>query len=286
MNKWIPIGAIALLLIIGIAVYFGTAGDAPDQPTTDTAPAVTDDDTEAAPGEADETTDTEDETQVVVEESAAEPDDEEQPIVLARADREAATADWQFTEGRHYERMVPSQPTVGGADKIEVAEFFSYGCPHCYTFEPTIKAWASDIPGNARFVRVPVAWNQLYALYARLFYTKEVLARNGTLQNEDQFHDAVFAEIHQRGNRLASEDSIRRLFDRYGVSNEAFDRTWRSFEVDQKLRVASDLTRRYAVSGVPAIVVNGKYRTGAADAGGYPALIDVIDELILRESQH
>jgi thiol:disulfide interchange protein DsbA len=227
-----------------------------------------------------------DETQVVVEESAAEPEDDEQPIMLARADSTDTPAqNWKFKEGQHYIRMVPSQPTMGGADKIEVAEFFWYGCPHCYSFEPTINAWAADIPAGARFVRIPVVWNTMHELHARIFYTMEVLARNGTLADGEAFHNAVFQEIQTRGNRLTSEDSIRRFFERFGVDAATFDNTWKSFEVDQKLRVAKDLGRRYSIQGVPAIVVNGKYRTGGAEAGSYDAVPAVINELIARESQ-
>jgi thiol:disulfide interchange protein DsbA len=181
--------------------------------------------------------------------------------------------------------MVPSQPTMGGADKIEVAEFFWYGCPHCYSFEPTINAWAEEIPAGARFVRIPVVWNTVHELHARVFYTMDVLARNGTLADGEAFHNTVFQEIQTRGNRLTSEDSIRRLFERFGVDAETFDNTWKSFEVDQKLRVAKDLGRRYNIQGVPAVVVNGKYRTGGQEAGSYDAVPAVINELIARESQ-
>jgi thiol:disulfide interchange protein DsbA len=122
-------------------------------------------------------------------------------------------------------------------------------------------------------------------LHARVFFTQDVLARNGTLADGEGGHEAVFQEIQQRGNRLTSEDSIRRLFERFGVSAEAFDKTWNSFEVDQKMRVAQDLGRRYEIQGVPAVVVNVKYKTGGREAGSYDAVPDVIDELILRESQ-
>jgi thiol:disulfide interchange protein DsbA len=241
-------------------------------------------DEETAVGE--EAAAAEQETQIVVEESAAEPESDEQPIMLARADSTDTPAqNWKFKEGQHYIRMVPSQPTMGGADKIEVAEFFWYGCPHCYSFEPTINAWAAEIPANARFVRIPVVWNTVHELHARVFYTMEVLARNGTLADAEAFHNTVFQEIQNRGNRLTNEDAVRRLFERFGVDAGSFDKTWKSFEVDQKLRVAKDLGRRYAIQGVPAIVVNGKYRTGGAEAGSYDAVPDVIDELIARESQ-
>ncbi len=83
---------------------------------------------------------------------------------------------------------------------------------------------------------------------------------------------------------MASESAIQTIFERHGVSEEDFTSTWSSFEVAQKLRVAQDLARRYSITSVPSIVVNGKYRTGAVEAGGYPPLMELIDELIARES--
>ncbi len=233
---------------------------------------------------ADAAVQTTDDTLEVVEESAAEPEEEEeQPILLARADDVAESQDWQYEEGTHFHRMVPSQPTVGGADKIEVAEFFWYGCPHCYDFEPALKRWDASKPADVRFVRVPVTWNKTVELHARLFYTEEVLGRNGVIKDPDAFREAVFQEYHRRGNRLLSETSIRRLFERFGVGPDDFERTWQSFEVDQKLRVARDLERRYSIASVPTMVVNGKYRTSGTEAGSYPKMIEVIDELIARE---
>jgi thiol:disulfide interchange protein DsbA len=220
----------------------------------------------------------------VVEESAADPGTESSDkIVLARADTATPAADYKYKEGTHYARLVPTQPTIGGADKIEVSEFFWYGCPHCYDLEPTINKWAENVPPTVRFVRVPALWNQVLKLHAQLYYTEEVLARNGVLKDPEKFHAAVFEEYHQRNNRLLNEDVIKRLFTRFGVGEEDFTKTWSSFEVAQKLRVAEDLARRYSISSVPTIVVNGKYRTGGAEAGSYQNLIEVIDELVDRE---
>jgi thiol:disulfide interchange protein DsbA len=223
----------------------------------------------------------------MVEESAAEEEETlaaDQPIILAQAESPAADRDWKFSEGNHYVRMVPAQPTTGGADKIEVAEIFWYGCNHCYTFEDFINRWKDDIPANVRFVRIPAVWNPLVRLHAQLYYTEEVLGNNGKLAEPETFRAAVFAEYHRRGNRLASLESIEELFAKHGVSSQDFNSTWNSFEVAQKLRVAQDLARRYSISSVPAVVVNGKYRTGAAEAGGYPQLLELLDELIVRES--
>ena len=228
----------------------------------------------------------EEEAPVMVEESAAEeePQAADQPIILAQAEPPTAPQEWKFQEGTHFARMVPTQPTVGGADKIEVAEVFWYGCNHCYDFEAFINRWKEDIPANVRFVRIPAVWNPLVRLHGQLYYTEEVLGSNGKIADPEQFRAAVFAEYHRRGNRLASVEAIQALFEKHGVSADDFNNTWNSFEVAQKLRVAQDLGRRYAVSGVPAVVVNGKYRTGAGEAGGYPALLELIDELIVRES--
>ena len=220
----------------------------------------------------------------IVEESAAEPEPEEQAILLAQADVAPTTRQWKYSEGTHYARMVPTQPTVGGADKIEVAEIFWYGCSHCYDFEPFINGWDADKPASVRFVRIPAMWNRILQLHAQLFYTEEVLVRNGVIEDAAGFREAVFQEYHRRGNRLTSEDSIRKLFERFGVSADEFERTWTSFEVSQKLRLAEDLNRRYGVANVPTMVVNGKYRTGAAEAGGFPNLLELIDELVARES--
>lgn len=223
------------------------------------------------------------ETLEVVEESASEAEPEDEAIVLAVAEPPAASREWQFKEAEHYTRLVPTQPTVGGADKIEVAEFFWYGCGHCYDLEPHINGWLKNKDPNVRFVRVPATWNALVRLHGQLYYTEEVLVRNGVIKNPEAFRESIFQEYHRRGNRMSSEANIQKLFARLGVSEDVFQNTWNSFEVDQKLRVAADLARRYSISAVPTIVVNGKYRTAASEAGSYPKLIELIDELTVRE---
>ena len=120
-------------------------------------------------------------------------------------------------------------------------------------------------------------------LHGQLFYTEEVLANSGKLVDRDGFRNAVFLEIHRRGNRLASDSSIYEVFERFGVTEADFKATWGSFEVAQKMQVAEDLARRYGLTSVPMVVVNGKYKTSAGEAGSYPKLLELIDELIERE---
>lgn len=281
------------IVLLGFVLSFALAACSREEPSSE-APepeAVTEDvapeaPAEAAAGDADEGAQPE-----LVEESAAEPDEaqaEKQPILLARETAPATVTaplrEWRYSEGQHYHRLVPTQPTVGGANKIEIAEIFWYGCSHCDDFDPQINAWAENIPPNARFVRIPAVWNPLARLHGRLYYTEEVLAKNEKLTDVEVFHAAVFTEFHRKSNRLTSEGAIQKLFERFGVSEEDFLSTWNSFEVNQKIRVANDLVKRYNVTGVPAVVVNGKYRTGAAEAGSYPNLLSVVDELIERET--
>jgi thiol:disulfide interchange protein DsbA len=284
MKRIAIFAVLAIMLVVGIVMFVQQSeqGSQPDS-VIDAVPVV--EAPEVAPTVEPET---DDDTQPeMVEESAAEDEEEQaedQPLLLAQADVPATSRDWTFEDGTHFTRMVPTQPTVGGADKIEVAEIFWYGCNHCYDFETYISRWLEKKPANVRFVRIPAVWNPLVKLHAQLYYTEEVLVKNGKIADPEQFRAAVFAEYHRRGNRMASESAIQAVFERHGVSAEDFSSTWKSFEVAQKLRVAQDLARRYSIASVPTIVVNGKYRTGAVEAGGYPSLMELIDELIERES--
>lgn len=253
------------------------AGEAAGPATESTAAEPADE--EAAPSTPPE------EAQEVVEETAGDTGSADQAITLAQADSPPPQQS-KFKEGVNYTRLVPTQPTLGGADKVEVAEFFWYGCPHCYDLEPYVNKWAKNKPANVRFVRIHAMWNQLLVMHAHLYYTEQVLERNGVIKDPAAFRANVFEEYHRRRNRLASEDAIEKFFERNGVSAEEFERTWKSFEVDQKMRVAADLERRYSIASVPTFVINGKYRTSAQEAGGIDELFEVIDELVARESAH
>lgn len=280
------LSSIAVLLLLGL-VACGSDEKAAD---TATAPAQAEEaaaeNTEVAAVAADEET-ADVERPQTVEESGGEPDPADagdKPIILAQATTPAAKSDWKYEEGRHYHRLVPTQPTLGGADKVEVAEFFWYGCGHCFEFESYINPWTETMPAQSRFVRIPATWNPLVDLHAQLYYTEEALVTTGKIKDAAAFRAAIFAEYHRRGNRMTSQSAIQDLFARFGVSEDDFNKTWSSFEVAQKLRIAQDLSRRYAVTGVPAIVVNGKYRLGKSDTGTYPVMLDVVDELIARET--
>ena len=268
----------ALLVVIFILAACGKE-EQPREPVAEQAPVGAEQPDVAAETAAETGEEAAEETLEVVEESAAvEEASDDEAIVLAMADTEAAARDWQFEEGKDYFRLVPTQPTVGGPDKIEVGELFMYSCPHCRDLDPILSRWASELPPEVRFVRIPAIFNRPAQLHAQMFYTAELLSANGALTEFEQFHGTVFEEFHRRGNRLVSVDAIERLFARFGVSSDDFNKAWNSFPVNQKIRVAADLGRRYGATSVPTVIVNGKYRVPNTRN-----LLEVIDELLVRE---
>jgi thiol:disulfide interchange protein DsbA len=183
----------------------------------------------------------------------------------------------RFIEGKHYKLINPAQPTSSAPDQVEVAEFFMYTCPHCYNFEPYVQSYLARKPAYVNFVRIPVIFDKTAELHARAFYTEEVL---GIL---DKTHSAMFKEIHVNRNLMSSEDAIVDFFISQGIDGPEFRKAFRSFPVDTKMRQGATTARRFQITGVPTIVVNGKYVTGGSMAGSYETLLDIIDELVMIE---
>jgi len=281
MKHFSILAALAGLLLAGCGSSDEPAATA--QPAEDAATPQAAMETPAA---ADTAATDEDAAPQLVEESSAQDTaatDDDKPLVLAQAEMPAASREWEFEEGRDFERLVPTQPLWGGSDKIEVVEIFWYGCNHCFDFERFINPWAANLPADVRFVRIPVTWSRAHVLHAQLYFAEQVLAENGKIADPEGFRAAVFAEYHRRGNRLLSMDAIQELFAKHGVSEADFNNAWNSFPVNQRLNKAIDLIgpERYNISGVPAVIVNGKYR--AMNQQGYPKLLELMDELIERE---
>lgn len=191
----------------------------------------------------------------------------------------APRTDWKYPEGDYYSVLPTAQGTSSPPGKIEVAEIFWYGCPHCYHLEPLIKDWVQKLPSDVNFVRIPVMWNPTNEIHARVFYTAEAL---GDL---DVINTAMFRAIHVDNKPMADEDSIRKLFEANGVSADDFNRTFRSFAVDSKLKRARELTVNYRVQGVPLLVIDGKYTTNGPKIRNQQDLLAVASELIERERQ-
>lgn len=189
-----------------------------------------------------------------------------------------STAADAFKEKIHYETVSPPQPT-SVKDKVEVVEMFWYGCPHCNRLEPYVERWLAKKPANVEFVRIPAIFQPSWELHARAYYTAEIL---GVL---DKTHSAMFDAIHGKRQKMNTEAEIMDFFSNQGVSNTDFSRIFKSFAVEAKIRRAKDLSSRYGIKGVPTLIVNGKYRTGAQLAGSDANVFKVVNYLVEQESK-
>lgn len=195
-------------------------------------------------------------------------------VVLSPAALQAAESKWE--EGRHYQKL-STEVSTRSDEKIEVAEVFWYGCPHCYRLKPVLEEWAKDLPEDVALVYLPAALNQSWEIHARAFYVAESL---GVL---DKIHDAFFDRMARNPRGLASKESLADFFAEHGVDREKFNRTYDSFGVNAKLDRSKSIVRGARLTGVPALIVNGKYTVTASMAGGHEEMLQVADHLIEQE---
>lgn len=177
---------------------------------------------------------------------------------------------------RPYKLLIPPQPVQTG-DKIEVVEVFWYGCPHCFQFEPYLEKWLEQKPDDVEFVRLPGVLGKGWIPHARAFYAAEQL---GVL---DKIHRPLFNAIHIEGEHLANEDQLARFFENQNIDEDDFRDAFNSEGVDQEVKQAFMRGRDFRITGVPTVIVNGKYLTSASMAGSHENVIKIIDELITRE---
>jgi thiol:disulfide interchange protein DsbA len=180
-----------------------------------------------------------------------------------------------LAQGKYaYTELKPQQPTESAAGKIEVLEFFWYGCPHCYTLEPSIEAWTRKLPADVQFRRVPAVFNERWGHDAAIFYTFEVL---GVL---NKLHRPFFDAIHR--DRLRSEDqqALTQWLQKNGVDSNRFYDTLKSFGVQTRVRRATQLTVAYRVDGTPAMAVQGRYSVSAEQGRSHQGMIETVDYLV------
>ncbi len=181
--------------------------------------------------------------------------------------------DGTYIEGGHYELLSEVQPVQTG-DKIEVVEMFWYRCPHCFRLEPFLVKWLENIPDNAEYVPIPAVLNQNWAFQARTYYTFDALGLT------EQLHGKFFDAIHKERRPFNTADQVAEWAAGFGADPQTFIDTFDSFAVNNKLNFAGVMSRKYGISGVPAIIVDGKYRTNVSMAGSHDELINLINFLI------
>ncbi|MAL95050.1 MAG: disulfide bond formation protein DsbA [Haliea sp.] len=188
----------------------------------------------------------------------------------------ANAQDSEWEAGKDYDVISPAIRTAD-PDKIEVVEFFWYGCGHCYTFEPLVSRWKQDLGDDVVFKGSPAIWNQPMELHAKMYFTAEVLGVKDTL------HGVLFQAMNVDGKRLGSEAAIRELFVANGVAAEDFDKAFNSFGVNSQVRQANARARAAKITGTPEMMVNGKYRISTRKAGSQENMLKIADFLIEQE---
>lgn len=181
-------------------------------------------------------------------------------------------------EGRQFTRVEPPVPPTPPAapNKIEVIEFFSYACPHCSAFEPTVAAWAPKLPADVAFHRVPVPFLVNSENFMRTYFALE------TLGAVEQVQRKVFAAVHVEHNYLDKPADIAALVAKNGVDAAKFTSAFNSFSVATSVARAKKTTAAYKIDGVPTLAVQGRYLTSPGQAGGFEQATQVADYLIQR----
>ena len=172
-----------------------------------------------------------------------------------------------------YAELKPALP-VETQGKIEVIEFFWYGCIHCYNLEPALESWLKKLPPDAQFRRVPAVFNERWGHDAAIFYTFEAL---GAL---DKLHRPFFDAIHRDHLRTDNPQALDEWLEKNGIEPRRFNDTMKSFGVQSKLRRATQLTLSYRIDGTPAMAVQGRYTVSADQGRSQQGMLDTVDYLV------
>ena len=184
-----------------------------------------------------------------------------------------------FQSGSDYLTLDKPAPTEAPAGKVEVVEFFWYNCPHCNGFEPMFDAWAKKQPKDVSVRRVPIAFRPDFEPQQRLYYVLESLGK------VDELHKKVFMAIHVDKQPLNTADQIAAWADKQGIPKAKFMELYNSFSVSTKARKATQLQDAYALDGVPALGINGRYFTSGTQAKTLERSLQVADALIAQSRQ-
>ncbi|MET0067972.1 MAG: thiol:disulfide interchange protein DsbA/DsbL [Candidatus Thiodiazotropha sp.] len=196
-------------------------------------------------------------------------------LLLALTPVVTQAAEW----GEGFDPIDPPVATSVPEGKVEVLEFFWYGCPHCYHMEPQLQSWLEKKPENVVFSRVPAPLNPKWTPHAQFYYAAEALGL------ADKLHEPLFEAIHDKKRRLFDKKSLIDFAVEQGADREKFTEAWDSFGVYVKVQNAKKLAQRYQLSGVPAVGINGKYLTSGSLAGTYSKMFTILDQLVAEESQ-
>ena len=182
----------------------------------------------------------------------------------------------EYVEGRHYQIL--DNPTVTrNPSKVEVVEVFWFGCNHCYSLESYIQPWKRKLPNDVDFWKSHITWNAQAETHARLFYSAKALGI------EEKAIPAAFTAIWREGRNLLGNSEVEYFFKGFGIEKERYLSVSNSFGVNNAVKQANNRMRQWTVTGVPTIIVNGKYKVSGTREIGTSKLLDVVDFLIEKE---
>lgn len=189
-----------------------------------------------------------------------------------------ASSSWaqEYRAGEDYFEL-PFPVKTGSVDRVEVVEAFGYPCPHCNSFEPLLEHWRKQQADDVEFVGLPVVFGRSWEPLARAYYVAELSGK------VEQTHQAMFDAIHIERKRFPDVDALAEFYSPLGIEKSEFTKLYDSFAVNMKLKQGESKLRGYEITGVPAMVVNGKYRVTAASAGSHQKMLEVVDYLVERE---
>ena len=182
----------------------------------------------------------------------------------------------EYVPGRHYEIL--DNPTITrNPSKVEVVEVFWFGCNHCYSLESYIQPWKRNLPNDVDFWKSHITWNAQAETHARLFYSAKALGI------EEKAVPAAFTSIWREGRNLLGNSEVEYFFKGFGVEKERYLSVSNSFGVNNAVKQADNRMRQWAVTGVPTLIVNGKYKVSGTREIGTSKLLDVVNFLIEKE---
>ena len=187
------------------------------------------------------------------------------------------TGAWALTEGKDYVALSKPAPVGAAAPKIEIVEFFSYGCPHCMHFEPIFENWVSKVPQDVVVRREHVGFNAAFEPLQRMFYTLQALGALGTA------HAKAFAALQTEHIRIDKEDVAVDWAVKQGIDKAKFQAAYKSFGVATKIKQANALQQAYQVEGTPGFGIAGKYYTDPSRTGGFEGMLKTAETLISQE---
>jgi thiol:disulfide interchange protein DsbA len=182
----------------------------------------------------------------------------------------------KYVEGTHYQ-VIASPVKTADPSKIEITEVFWYGCPHCNRFHPIFENWKKQQGNDVLVGHSPAIWSKPMIVHAHMFYTAKAL------RVQDKMHSEFFDAMHKERKKLVSKKSIFKLFEKHGVTQETFDKTFDSFGIKAQVQQASARARGYGITGTPEVIVNGKYRISGRMVRSQAEVLQVANFLIAKE---